>query len=304
MKRMLLTTVLLAVGAALAAPRPARAQMPGPLVTADWLAGHLTSPDVAVLHADMRRPGYDEGHVPGARFLDMSLLVWDGDPAWGAEMRTAAEIQEALRAVGVAERLHHVVVYADNPLFAARAFMTLEVMGLKGRVHVLDGGLGGWKEDGRALSTVEPAVQRGDVTVHPVDDVLVRAEWIAQRLDDDRIALVDARPDDEYTGADGGMGGTAHAGHIPGAHQLYWEDLISSRQIPRLLPSERARALFEAAGAARGDTVVTYCMVGWRASYTYLVARTLGYDTKFYDGSWHDWGTRDDLPYVSGTSPR
>ena len=42
-------------------------------------------------------------------------------------------------------------------------------------------------------------------------------------------ARVDAPPDDEYTGEDGGMGGMANPGHIPGAQQMYWEELIGGR---------------------------------------------------------------------------
>jgi thiosulfate/3-mercaptopyruvate sulfurtransferase len=62
-------------------------------------------------------------------------------------------------------------------------------------------------------------------------------------------------------------------------------------------------ALFRASGAADGGTVVTYCVVGLRASFAYFVARLLGYDAKLYDGSWREWGSKD-LPYVSGSSRR
>ncbi len=276
----------------------------GPLVDAEWLEAHLESDHVSLLHADMRRSAYDEGHLPGARFLDMTALVWDGEPAWGTEMRSASEVEAALEQAGVRDTDHHVVVYSTNPLFASRAFLTLEAYGMRGRVHVLDGGFGGWQADGRAVTNEEPAPRSGSVTLTPVPDLLVDADWILERLDDPSVALVDARPDAEYTGEDGGMGGMANPGHIPGAHQMYWEELIESRETPRLLPLDEVRVLFENAGAGAGDTVVAYCMVGWRASYTYLAARLLGYETKFYDGSWHDWGTRDDLPYVRGSSPR
>jgi thiosulfate/3-mercaptopyruvate sulfurtransferase len=273
------------------------------LVSADWLEAHLDDSDVVVLHADMRRDGYEAGHLPGGRFLDMTQLVWDGEHDWGAELRSPAEIDAALEAAGVSDG-QHIVVYADNPLFAARAFMTLEVMGLVGHVSMLDGGLGGWKEDGRDVTSAEPDIQPGSIRLSPRDDIVVSADWINERLDSPTLALVDARPDDEYTGADGGMDGRANPGHIPGAAQMYWEELITNRPIPRMLERGTVEELFHNAGVADGDTVVAYCMVGYRASFTYFAARMLGYDTKFYDGSWRDWGTRDDLPYVSGNSRR
>ena len=167
----------------------------------------------------------------------------------------------------------------------------------------MDGGLGAWQEEGKPVSTEAPTFAPGSVSLHPRSDVVVDSDWILARLDDASVTLLDARPDDEYTGADGGMGGMVHAGHIPGAYQIYWEKFVQSRPVHRILPTAELDALFAPSGAEAGSTVVAYCMVGLRASYAYMVARLLGYDARFYDGSWHDWGSKD-LPYVSGTSRR
>ncbi|GMV07103.1 MAG: sulfurtransferase [Gemmatimonadota bacterium] len=286
---------------ALAAPVLAQVA-PGYLVSPEWVEANLANPAVVVLHVDGRRGAYEEGHLPGARFLDLNAIAWAGEPEVGTEMRTPAEIEAALEAAGVRDG-QRVVVYGANPLAAARAWMTLDVMGWGERASFLDGGLGAWRADGRAVTTEEPTFTPGSVTLSPRSGVMVDADWIHARLEDPSVTLLDARPDDEYTGADGGMGGRVHAGHIPGAYQLYWEKLVESRTVHRAHPREELEALFSASGAAAGSTLVVYCMVGLRASYAYLVARMLGYDAKFYDGSWHDWGSRD-LPYVSGPSRR
>jgi thiosulfate/3-mercaptopyruvate sulfurtransferase len=286
-------------------PGAGEAQSPsevGPLVTTEWLEAHLGSGDVVVLHAETRRERYEEEHIPGAAFLDMSGFVWEGEPPVGTEMREPPSIREALEAAG-ARNDARLVVYSANALIAARAWMTMDVVGLGENSSLLDGGLGAWREEGRPVESGGVEIETGEITLTPRDDVVVGAEWIAQRLDEPELALVDARPDDEYTGADGGMNGMANPGHIPGAHQLYWEEMVESREVPRLLDQERLEELFRGAGAAPGDTVVPYCMVGYRASLTYFVARMLGYETRFYDGSWRDWGTRD-LPFVSGSDPR
>jgi 3-mercaptopyruvate sulfurtransferase SseA len=53
-------------------------------------------------------------------------------------------------------------------------------------------------------------------------------------------------------------------------------------------------------GPARAVTpLVSYCLVGMRASVAYFVARHLGYDARLYDGSIDDW-TQRKLPAVKG----
>lgn len=287
---------LLAVTAILLAPQSA-----DPLVPVSWLAKHLNDPEVIVVQVDGRRDAYAEGHIPGARFVTTGEIAAEGDP--GVELPPAEELERTLRRLGITEESHVVIYSSTSPLAAARLWMSLDVLGHADHASLLDGGLVAWRAAGGAVTTEVPAVVAGSLTRRERPSFLVTADWIHQRLDDPNVLLIDARPDNEYTGADGGMGGRVHPGHIPGAYQMYWERLVEPSNRSQLLPVETLRSEFEAAGAAPGKAVVAYCMVGMRASLTYLVGRMLGYDMKFYDGSWHDWGSRD-LPYVTGTARR
>jgi thiosulfate/3-mercaptopyruvate sulfurtransferase len=128
----------------------------------------------------------------------------------------------------------------------------------------------------------------------------VSADWIKERLSTTRMKLLDARPDAEYTGSDGGMNGMHVAGHLPDAKQLVWNTLLDSTG--KFLPDAELRKKYEAIGATKDTPLVSYCMIGMRASVTYFVARHLGYDARMYDGSIVDW-TRRRLPAVKGHHP-
>jgi thiosulfate/3-mercaptopyruvate sulfurtransferase len=257
------------------------------------LEENLRRSDLVVLHASSDGSDYEEGHIPGARLLLMDRIAWDGDTGVGVELRRFTDIRNALAEAGVSNR-STVVVYGSDPMLAARLWMTLDVTGAGASEPLfLDGGIQVWREEGRPVSTETPPASPGRLTLQPDPDRLVTADWILVRLGHDNLSLVDARPDDEFTGADGGLGGLVNPGHIPGARQLYWENLVESRDRPVFHSVGELETLFVSAGADPGDLVVTYCQVGLRASVTYMIARMLGYETRFFDGSWRDWGSRD-----------
>ena len=176
---------------------------------------------------------------------------------------------------------------------------------------MLNGGLNAWKLNGGAIeSGAAQRVTAGVWTPKPRPEVVATADWIVQRQqlaapklgksqasEGGKMTLLDARPDAEFTGADGGMGGAHVVGHLPDARQLVWNTLLDSSG--RFLPDAELQKKLEAIGATRGAPVVSYCMVGMRASVTYFVARHLGYDSRLYDGSIVDW-TRRKLPARTG----
>lgn len=271
------------------------------LVSTDWLADQMGEPDLVLLHVGMSMRGTPETFIQGARLLDYHDFAADANDLV-IEVQPVPDMVAALRAAGVSNDSRVVLYGSGSAHMPARIYMTLDFLGHGERTSVLDGGLETWMAEGRPTSanhgaasapgTFEPSLQ---------DDVLVTAEWLAARLDDDEVTVIDARPETEYTGERTPEG--LRPGHIPGAYNLYWADLMVSEDQPVLRALDEVKARWEEAGATADGVVVSYCYIGMRASYTYLISKHLGYDARFYDGSWNEWGATD-LPATEGRSRR
>jgi len=266
------------------------------IVSSEWLAAHLSDPSVVVLDVDHESTAYLEGHVPGARFVDYTGVIAKRE-GLSTELPAANELRELFEHAGVSNA-SHVVLYG-TPLMVSRAFLALEYLGL-GNVSVLNGGLTKWRAENRAMSRDEPKAVVGKIEPHLRPEIVADADWVRARIGKPRIAFVDTRTDGEYVGS-GDRHGMPSEGHVQGAHQLQWQELF--REPNDLLFRDRDElARIYTTRAQPGDTVVTYCFVGLRASMTYLVARYLGYQAKLYDGSYEDWSRRQ-YPLVSGAKP-
>ena len=124
-------------------------------------------------------------------------------------------------------------------------------------------------------------------------------------LDADGYRIVDARPRAFYDAVqatrrhlpsdDGEMNMVdVRKGHVPGAASLPLTAIVD--ESIRIRSAEELEAVFRAAGVEPGDTVVAYCHLGQFATLVLFGARTLGHDVILYDGSFQDWGYREDLP--------
>lgn len=287
--------------------QPARAQKPavraGMLVTTEWLAKQINNPKVVVLHVAAERKHYEDGHVPGARYLSTKeILTTRGGIA--NELPAVADLQKVFEKLGIGDEAR-IVIYGENSgLTAARVYFTLDYLGHGARAALLDGGLETWKAEKREVSTqtVTPASAVFTPRVRPnvkVEAAAVRdLSWTAANQAVPNVALIDARPTKQYEGED--AGGLARPGHIPGAASLYWMQHLASPENPVLKPVAELRKLYEAAGVKPGQTVVTYCRSGMQASHSYFTAKYLGYDVVLYDGSFSEWVGVEGTEVVKG----
>jgi thiosulfate/3-mercaptopyruvate sulfurtransferase len=285
------------------------ADTPGLLLTPAALAAALKDPATVVVAVGNSEDDFIAGHIPGARFVRYDDIAINAD-GLSSELPPVDQLRRVLAAVGIGDT-SRVVIYGA-PIPAARMFFTLDYLGHPS-AKLLNGGLNAWKASGGAVEIAPaPKVAAATLAPKPRPDRVVSADWIKERLSSPtlrqaqgrpeqsrgaKMTLLDARPDAEFTGADGGMNGAHVKGHLPDARQLVWNSLLDAKG--QYLPDAELRKKFEAIGASKTTPLVSYCMVGMRASVTYFVARHLGYDARMYDGSIVDW-TRRKLPAVTG----
>lgn len=268
------------------------------LVSTGWLAQHLKDPKLVVLCVAGRNEFYSGGHIPGARFISLGdiTVTRDGIPM---ELPPVADLKRVFESAGVTDR-SRIVLYGERyGLFAARAYFTLDYLGLGDRTALLDGGLEKWKAESRPLSTEVPKPVAGKLTVKPNPAIALSVQDVKELALNNpaSAAILDARPTDEFTGARLSEEVTK-AGHIPHAAGLFWMKNLESTANPVLLPEAELRRMYSGLGATAEKKVVTYCRSGVQSSFDYFVAKYLGYDARMYDGSFFEWSSKD-LPVES-----
>jgi thiosulfate/3-mercaptopyruvate sulfurtransferase len=282
-----LTRTLLIAVAALATPGASGAQdarVPDPVVSLAWLHQHLTDPNVVIIATD-DQPPYSEGHIPGARFVGHEATIDHNDH----RLRPPAELASALARAGATDTAR-IVLYGE-PLAVGWLYHAFASLGHGDRVSVLDGNYTAWRAAGHPSSTETPPAARGRLTAKLAADVSVDRAWVKSHLYDANTRLLDVRSQQEW---DRGM--------IPNATKFLWADLYTNVKTRRMKPASELKAAFERAGVQPGQTVVTYCAVGMRASLAYFAARAAGIPARVYVGSWADWSSDPTSPVAK--SPR
>ena len=249
---------------------------PEMLVTTAWLAENLSEPDVIVLCINSTPEFYSKGHIPGARQIKLEeiAVTRDGIPN---ELPPVETLQRVFAAAGVSNS-SRVVLYGERSnLLAARAYFTLDYLGVAARVALLDGGLEKWTAERRPLSTEIPQAKTATLVVSPRPEILVDTKAMRElsQKKPGSVTLVDARPTKEFTGEQLSED-VAKAGHIPGAKGLYWMDMLVSRQNPVLKPEAELRRMYSELNAKADQPLVTYCRTGMQSSFDYFVAKVSG----------------------------
>ena len=240
---------------------------------------------------------YAAGHVPGAVLVEPRELIC-GIPRATGRLPTATQLTSLFRRIGYEHGVAVVTLDDEGGGWAGRFAWTLDVIG-NGNWQYLDGGLHAWHGAGLPLSRAPSARRRTNVDVEIDRTPIAEAEDIMAALDDPALLVWDCRSAEEYAGR---RVAAARAGHIPGAVNLDWVELMDRNR--RLALVADVDALLASRGITPDRDVVTHCQTHHRSGLSYMVARLLGFPRiRAYHGSWSEWGNRTDTP-IEGEAGR
>jgi len=258
--------------------------------------------DARLLVVDLSKAAtYAQLHIPGAMHMEYSILNSGAQPAPG--LLPSEERLAQIAGILKLDKMSRIVAYDDEGSgCAARLAWTLHYLGYES-VQVLNGGLHAWSNEGHPLDNqpVLPDISATLPLASRNPSVLADHTYIVRHLDDESVALLDARTPEEYAGT---KVRAARGGHIPGAVNLNWLDTMDKNRNLRIKSPEILNDALSTLGIRPEQEVITYCQSHHRSAHAWLMLKSLGFPrVRGYAGSWSEWGNHPDTPVTTGTSP-
>lgn len=276
------------------------------LVTTEWLEENLGDSDLMIIDTQPNIHDYIQEHIPGAVYMNEGLFRV---PLGGLPGQYVPEesIEPIIRRLGLKADIPVVVYTGKGPykgwgdgLEQTMVAYSLARFGHK-NVYVLDGGIDKWKTESRPLTKEFPKVKESDFKVTVERNFFVDyLEFRALREKED-VLVLDARPAAVYQG----QGPWIKPGHIPGAVNFPWRNLMDPDNPCLLKPKKELLNMLEKHEIRPHKTIICSCGTGREATNEFLLFKQyLGFpNVKIHEGAFTEWTSHPENETVTGPLP-
>ncbi len=278
------------------------------VVTAAWLAGSVDDPHIKPVDATWflpptdrdARAEYQAAHIPGAVYFDIDEIA-DRTSGLPHTLPSADQFATAVGALGIGNG-DHVVVYDAQGIYSSpRVWWMFRVFGHE-RVSVLDGGLAAWHRASHPTTAERTAAAASEFSAKLQAPLLTGIDAVRGAVDGGGPRIVDVRPPARFAGSQPEPRPGVRGGHMPGAINLPFGQLLTVEG-DSFLPRDELVEHFRAAGIGDETDVITTCGSGVTACILSLGLHLTGHQRwSVYDGSWTEWGSREDTQVEKSTA--
>ena len=265
------------------------------LIEPEQLASEKNNSDIVIVDL-CKAETYAQAHIPGAIHIEYSHIVTARPPVMGL-IPDEDHLATLMSQSGLNPDDWLVVYDDEGGGKAARFIYTLDIIGHK-YYSLLNGGLHAWANEDHPLESTPNEKPPSQYAVTIDSTPIATKEFILSNLSTGQIQIIDARSPGEYEGS---RKLAEKGGHIPGAINLDWVNLMNTQKNLRLKNSEELTQILQNMNIEIDKPTVVYCQTHHRSALTYFALKNLGSTHIMgYPGSWSEWGNSSDTPVETG----
>lgn len=264
----------------------------------EWLEENLGNEDLRIVDASWYLPAqnrapkaeFDTAHIPSAIFFDQDKII-DPDSDLPHALPDPDTFAKAVGRLGISEDDIIVVYDGIGMLTAPRVWWMFKIMGARS-VYVLDGGFDEWKANGLPVSSERTPAKPVTFTPYFDKDAVASIDEVIAASDSNQTQILDARSAGRFEGTEAEPRAGVRSGHMPSAINT---PVFSLSENGKLKSISELQSLFESKSVDSHKMVITTCGSGITAAVITLALNSIGHENlQLYDGSWSEWGARDD----------